>query len=115
MRGTSASTGSNAAGTITSGNALTTFSPFALASSYAAENPLPILFSDVKAYEKNNGIQVEWTNLAEENLANYFVERSSDGRHFTATPLQMPLNNRGEKVVTGLLMSRRLRVSISIV
>ncbi len=92
-----ASTGSNSAGTITSGNALTTFSPFALASSYAAENPLPILFSDVKAYEKNNGIQVEWTNLAEENLANYFVERSSDGRRFTAITLQPPLNNRGEK------------------
>ena len=92
------STGSIASGTITSGNILTSFSPFALGSSIASENPLPIFFADLKAYEMNNGVQVEWTNLTEKDVVNYVIERAEDGKNFKAIGLRLPISNRGEKI-----------------
>lgn len=85
-----------AVGTITSGN-VTAFSPFALATSNAAENPLPVLFADVKAYGKNNGVQVEWSNLTEREIVNYEVERSANGVDFYAVNTQLPRSNRDDK------------------
>lgn len=84
------------AGTITSSN-VTSFSPFALATSNASENPLPVLFADVKAYAKNTGVQVEWSNLTEREIVNYEVERSANGIDFTAIDLQLPKSNRDDK------------------
>lgn len=84
------------AGTITSSN-VTSFSPFALATSNAAENPLPVLFADVKAYSKNNGVQVEWSNLTEREILNYEVERSANGIDFYAVNQQLPKSNRDDK------------------
>ncbi len=75
-------TGSNTTGTITM-NAVTVFSPFALGSAVLTGNPLPVKFSDVKAFEKGTGVQIEWTNQTEENIANYIVERSSNGVDFS--------------------------------
>ncbi len=73
------------------------FSPFALATSNAAENPLPVLFADVKAYGKNNGVQVEWSNLTEREIVNYEVERSANGIDFSAVNAQLPKSNRDDK------------------
>lgn len=84
------------AGTITSSN-VTNFSPFALATSNAAENPLPVLFADVKAYSKNNGVQVEWSNLTEREILHYEVERSANGIDFYAVNQQLPRSNRDDK------------------
>lgn len=84
------------AGTITSSN-VTSFSPFALATSNAAENPLPVLFADVKAYSKNNGVQVEWSNLTEREILHYEVERSANGIDFYAVNQQLPRSNRDDK------------------
>lgn len=84
------------AGTITSSN-VTSFSPFALATSNAAENPLPVLFADVKAYSKNSGVQVEWSNLTEREISNYEVERSANGIDFYAVNQQLPKSNRDDK------------------
>ena len=94
----SSATGNNAAGTITSINAgIINFSPFALASSSAIENPLPVVFADVKAYEKNNGVQIEWSNLTEKDVAEYTVERSANGRDFSAIGKQSPTSNQNDK------------------
>jgi len=85
-----------ASGFITS-DVVTSFSPFALATSNAAENPLPVLFADVKAYGKNNGVQVEWSNLTEREIVNYEVERSANGIDFYAVNTQLPRSNRDDK------------------
>ena len=40
---------------------------------------VPVLLSDLKAYEKNTGVQIEWTTQQEVNIYRYDVERSADG------------------------------------
>lgn len=100
--GNTATTGTIAAGTITS-NAATTidnstpFKYFTLASTTASTNPLPVLLTDVKAYPKNNGVQVEWTNQTEKNIYHYIVEHSADGRDFSELRVQLPSGNRGDE------------------
>lgn len=92
-----ASTGNPGAGTVTSGNVLTTFSPFALAGSGSSDNPLAVLFVDVKAFQKDSGVQIEWSNLTEKDIAVYSVERSINGTDFTTIYQQLPLDNRNNK------------------
>jgi Secretion system C-terminal sorting domain len=91
-------TGTNSSGTITSGNAINTFSPFALAGSGPADNPLAVLFTNIKAYENNSGIKIEWSNTTEKDVANYFVERSVNGRDFVVIGRQLPISNQNDKV-----------------
>jgi hypothetical protein len=43
---------------------------------------LPVSFTTVKAFKKNNAIQVEWNTATETNVKQYEVERSIDGRLF---------------------------------
>lgn len=88
--------GSNVAGSVIFAG-LTTFSPFALGSTTSTENPLPVVFADVKAYEKNNGVQVEWSNLTEKDVAEYTIERSGNGRDFSAIGKQLPTSNQDHK------------------
>ena len=77
-------TGNNNAGSVTWYN-VSTFSPFALASTSLNNNPLPVKFSDVKAFEKGTANQIDWTNETEENLLHYYVvERSANGVDFSA-------------------------------
>ncbi|MEO6612261.1 MAG: T9SS type A sorting domain-containing protein [Chitinophagaceae bacterium] len=44
---------------------------------------LPVKLSNIKAYEKQNGIQIEWTAYAEIRLDKYQVERSENGSVFS--------------------------------
>jgi hypothetical protein len=76
---------------------VTSFSPFSLANTAIGENGLPVMFADVKAFEKNNGVQVEWSNLTERDLIRYIVERSADGRNFASIDQQLPRTNRNDK------------------
>lgn len=92
------STGNNNAGTITSLNSVSTFSPFTLGSISSLDNPLPVLFANVKAYEKNSGIQIEWSNLTEKDVAGYSVERSANGSDYAAISQQLPASNQNDKV-----------------
>ena len=96
---TTSVTGGNEAGTITSNNAgiTPTFSPFALASSSAEDNPLPVVFANVKAYEKNSVVQIEWSNLTEKDVAEYTIERSANGKDFSAISQQTPNSNQNDK------------------
>lgn len=63
--------------------AVSSFSPFTMGSSDAF-NPLPVKLSNIKAYEKMNGVQIDWTAYQEENLSRYAIEHSADGRNFNA-------------------------------
>ncbi|TAL48727.1 MAG: T9SS type A sorting domain-containing protein, partial [Chitinophagaceae bacterium] len=44
---------------------------------------LPVKFGNITAYEKQSGIQIDWTVYSEENLNHYEVEKSSNGRNFS--------------------------------
>lgn len=44
--------------------------------------PLPVKLGPLTAFEKNNGVQIDWTAYSEENLDKYVVERSADGSRF---------------------------------
>jgi len=59
---------------------------------------LPVIFANVKAYEKNNGVQIEWSNLTEKDVAGYTIERSANGIDFTAIGQQLPISNQNDKV-----------------
>lgn len=88
--------GNNTSGSIIR-TGVTVFSPFALGSTDFTQNPLPVNFSDVKAFEKGTGVQIEWTNLTEKDLVNYIVERSANGRDFTAIAQVAPRSNQADK------------------
>lgn len=56
----------------------------------------PVSFVNVKAFQKQNGVQVEFGNATESDVVNYVVEKSADGRNFTALhTLQAKSNNGG--------------------
>jgi hypothetical protein len=87
---------SSAPNSVTSAD-VTNFSPFTIGTTDAAANPLPVLFGDVKAYEKSDGVQIEWSNLTEKDVAEYTIERSTNGRDFTAMAKQLPTSNQDDK------------------
>jgi hypothetical protein len=76
---------------------VSSFSPFALAALIGSQSSLPVMFNNVKAYEKNHGVQIEWSNLTERDLINYVVERSADGVGFTSISQQLPRSNQNDK------------------
>lgn len=80
-----------------SSDPLTSFSPFALASSNQAENPLPVLFDGVRAYGKDGGVHIEWSNLTERDIIRYEVERSANGIDYYPINQQAPKSNRDDK------------------
>ncbi|MFC0772261.1 beta strand repeat-containing protein [Terrimonas alba] len=88
--------GTPAVGSVTWGS-VNTFSPFALGTTDAAANPLPVVYANVKAYEKNKGVQVEWSNLTEKDVASYSVERSVNGSDFSSITTQLPASNQNDK------------------
>ncbi len=58
---------------------------------------MPVVFGDVKAYEKNGEVQIEWSNLTEKDVAEYTIERSANGTDFTAIAKQWPTSNQNDK------------------
>lgn len=44
---------------------------------------LPVNFTNIKAYKKDNGVTIEWDVNNETGIANYEIERSADGINFT--------------------------------
>ncbi len=59
---------------------------------FSAGIPLPVTFGSIKATEKGTGVQIDWTSYSEQNLANYQIERSSDGINFTSVGEVAPRN-----------------------
>jgi len=75
---------------------VTNFSPFTIAST-SLLNPLPVKFGAIKAYEKQNGIQLDWKVFSENKVKSYEVERSADARTFTTVgSIPALYNNTGD-------------------
>ncbi len=49
----------------------------------AQAGALPLTLTDIKVFQKNNGVQVEWSIQQEINIDKYEVEKSSNGVQFT--------------------------------
>ncbi|RYY00418.1 MAG: T9SS type A sorting domain-containing protein, partial [Gammaproteobacteria bacterium] len=68
--------------------------------SYTAYSPtLPVRFTTLKAVQKGSGIELTWTNAAEENVIHYTVEGSADGRSFNqvgTVTARLNNNNRAD-------------------
>ena len=58
---------------------------------------LPVKFVNVKAYQQNNGIKVEWSNLTETNVLHYKIERSNDAATFAPLGISQASKNNGGK------------------
>ena len=63
--------------------------------------PIPVTFTNVSAYSRNGGIQVDWKVAAELNINRYQVERSTDGRNFTTAGTVAATGNTGSEVNYG--------------
>ncbi|OSZ76973.1 hypothetical protein CAP36_11105 [Chitinophagaceae bacterium IBVUCB2] len=88
--------GVGGAGTVAD-NTITAIGTFALGNTQPEQNPLPVTFSDVKAFEKGNGVQIEWSNLTEKDVVNYIVERSANGNDFVAIGQLTARSNQTDK------------------
>jgi hypothetical protein len=95
--GRSASTGDNTSGTVTSQNAVNTFSPFTLASSSSLDNPLPVVFANEKATDKDGGVQIDFSNMTEKDVVNYTIEHSINGSDFSGISVLLPKSNQNDK------------------
>jgi hypothetical protein len=71
-----------------------TFSPFGVGQLGVA---LPVKLGSIKAYEKLNGIQLDWKVYSENKVKSYEIERSADGRSYTTVgSLPALYNNTGD-------------------
>ncbi|WP_018615524.1 T9SS type A sorting domain-containing protein [Segetibacter koreensis] len=59
---------------------------------FKTNNTLPVTLTNVKAYQKSDGIQVDWTAHSEININRYELEKSADGEHFE---LAISINAKG--------------------
>ncbi|MBK8090236.1 MAG: T9SS type A sorting domain-containing protein [Chitinophagaceae bacterium] len=66
---------------------------FAIGVSTIGATGLPVTFSNVNAKETNGSVLVNWSNLTESDVNFYEVERSTDGRNFTAIGKVQPKGN----------------------
>ena len=94
--GNNGTTGNGAAGTVT-WNSVSSFSPFTLGSTSSTTNPLPVKFSAIRAYRITEGNRIEWSNLTEEDLTRYEIERSPNGTLFHSILSITPKTNDGQK------------------
>lgn len=81
-QGNGGTTGTAAAGTVTSLGAVTSFSPFALASS-TLSNPLPIELVKFDAQPEGEMVRLDWATASERNNDYFEVQRSADGGEFS--------------------------------
>ena len=79
--GNGGTTGSAAAGTVSSANIETAFSPWTLAS-VTANNPLPIELLSFTATPGDRLVELRWSTASEQDNAWFTVERSPDAIHY---------------------------------
>lgn len=80
-QGNGGTTGSATNGTITTAGAVTSFSPFSLAST-SLVNPLPIELIDFRADYNYGSVSLHWRTASELNNEKFTVQRSSNGISF---------------------------------
>ncbi|QNF32318.1 T9SS type A sorting domain-containing protein [Adhaeribacter swui] len=74
--------GNNSAGTVTSAEALTVFSPFTLGSS-SVNNPLPVQLLKFTAVMQAGKVVINWQTASEKDNKGFEVQHSADGVTFT--------------------------------
>lgn len=79
--GNGGTTGNTATGTVVSAAAVTTFGPFALAST-SSLNPLPVELVDFRIVSIGNTVQLQWATLSEIDNEGFEIERSQNGASF---------------------------------
>jgi hypothetical protein len=89
-------TGSNSTGSVT-WNSVPVYSPFTLGSTNF--NPLPVKLGNINAYEKQQGIQLDWRVYQEDNMSRYAIERSANGNTFTTIGEVASLNSAVENKI----------------
>ncbi|HMU47025.1 MAG TPA: G8 domain-containing protein [Chitinophagaceae bacterium] len=94
--GANSYTGNASSGTVTWNN-VSSFSPFSLGSNSPSVNPLAVKFTSVKAFTSGANNIIEWTNVSEEGVDKYIVEKSTDGRNFSVLNTTAARNNTGMK------------------
>ena len=57
--------------------------------------PLPVKLASFKGAQTSGGIELQWSNLTESDVARYVVERSTDGRSFTTVATVSSVRNSG--------------------
>jgi hypothetical protein len=80
-QGNGGTTGNATTGTVVTTPAVTSFSPFALAST-TLSNPLPIELISFTAEPINNTVQLNWITASELNNDHFTIQRSTDGKEF---------------------------------
>ncbi|UAY50711.1 T9SS type A sorting domain-containing protein [Ferruginibacter albus] len=86
-------TGTGADPYISSTSGFTSFSPFGVDNQTGV---VPVTFVNIKAYQNNNAVQIDWSNATEQNVRNYVVEKSVDGINYTSVvTLNAKTNNGG--------------------
>jgi len=79
--GNGGTTGNTTAGTIATSGAITTFSPFTLAS-VTLDNPLPIELLSFDASLVAQQVELSWTTLTETNNDYFIVQKSADTQNW---------------------------------
>jgi hypothetical protein len=87
-----------AAGSVTSQNNVTTFSPFTFGSTILASNPLPIELINFDAVSDAQVVHASWTTLSEINNDYFTLERSKDGIHFETVKIVDGAGNSNRKL-----------------
>jgi hypothetical protein len=80
--GNGGTTGNTTTGTVITSAAVTTFSPFTLASA-SVFNPLPIELLEFTAIPNGNRVDLVWKTATEVNNDFFTIEKSKDGINFT--------------------------------
>jgi hypothetical protein len=79
--GNGGTTGNSSAGTVVTSAAVTSFSPFTLASTTGA-NPLPVTLERFWAVDNGSTVALNWTTVSEANSDKFTLQRSSNGFDF---------------------------------
>jgi len=81
--GNGGTTGSAVSGTVISSAAITSFSPFALAST-SIENPLPVELISFNGEIQSGSVKLKWETASETNSHYFEIEKSTDLLNFTS-------------------------------
>jgi hypothetical protein len=89
-------TGSISNGSVTWNN-VNVFNSFSLGSNSLVGNALAVLFDNEKAVDKNNGVEIQWSNLTEKDISEYKVQHSVNAASFTDISMHHPVSNQGDR------------------
>ena len=84
MNSTTEEGSSNTMGAIRTQNPVTSFSPFALATTNDDANPLPVKLAEFSAVQEGASVQLRWMTAEEADSDSFELEHSADARHWKA-------------------------------